>query len=294
MRELIEQMLPTLVASTHGKVDVSVTPDSGSPVARLDRTQFEQILLNLVQNSFEANARSVTIAIDERTDTDGERVARLRVVDDGRGMAPEVVNRIFDPFFTTKFPGRGLGLAVVFGGVKRHGGRVRVQSSLGCGTDFTIELPLAAGEAPAAQGGELAPAAPERAKDYRGTTVVVVDDEPIVRRAMHSILVGMGCEVEAFESGADALAFVGRHADRRSLVVIVDLTMPVMDGEEVVRRLHELEPGIRIVLMSGHGDEYVHERARELAIEHVLIKPFLVEEVRDVLQRVTKDVERTA
>ncbi|MCK5941089.1 MAG: response regulator, partial [Planctomycetes bacterium] len=78
------------------------------------------------------------------------------------------------------------------------------------------------------------------------------------------------------------------------LVVIVDLTMPVMDGEEVVRRLHELEPGIRIVLMSGHGDEYVHERARELAIEHVLIKPFLVEEVRDVLQRVTKDVERTA
>ncbi|MFN3243758.1 MAG: ATP-binding protein [Planctomycetota bacterium] len=294
VKAVIEEMLPTLAASTRGRVAVRVAPRAPSLVVQLDRAQFEQILLNLVQNSAEAGARNVTVAIEDAeaascpSETLSGRVARLRVVDDGRGMTKEVVTRIFDPFFTTKFPGRGLGLAVVFGGIKRHGGSVQVVSSVDGGTRFTIELPLVEGDVVAAVAGE---ASTPRGDQPIAKTVIVVDDEAIVRKAMASMLASLDCAAHAFEGGDAALAFVASMADRRGVVAIVDLTMPGMDGEEVVRRLRELDGSLPIVLMSGHDDEYVEEQARTLSVDHVLIKPFLVGEVRDVLQRVADRVQ---
>jgi len=306
VRGVIEQMVPTLAASTRGSVAVRIEPQSPRLVVQLDRAQFEQILLNLVQNSAEAGARTVTVTITEEQIAaqaaatppgataagagSSGRVARLRVVDDGRGMAPEVVKRIFDPFFTTKFPGRGLGLAVVFGGIKRHGGSVQVESSVDGGTRFVIDLPLVEGDVVVAAPPPR-PVANGRDEPPPETTVVVVDDEMIVRKAMASMLGSLNYRVEAFERGDDALAFVASLADRRGVVAIVDLTMPGMDGEEVVRRLREIDGDLPVVLMSGHADDYVEEQARTLSIGHVLIKPFLIGEVRDALRRVADEMK---
>ena len=145
---LANEMLPTLRASLGPDVEVSTTDDSRSVIGLVERGTIEQILLNLALNAREAHARHLRLHIGVARDagdaTAPERpVARIEVTDDGQGMAAEVAERVFDPFFTTKFPGRGLGLAVVHGGVRRHGGRIAVQSEPGRGTTFSIHLPLA-------------------------------------------------------------------------------------------------------------------------------------------------------
>ena len=290
--EVIKAMLPTLTASVKHAVEIKLADDCVPTVARVDRGQFEQILLNLVINSHEAGAKTVTIKI-RQTEAEGgdNRMAVLDIRDNGGGMSPEVAHRIFDPFFTTKFPGRGLGLAVVFGGVCRHGGRVTVDSPSGGGSCFTIQLPL---------GDEAAvlPRPPAEPGDESATTnvrvnvpVILIDDEPIVRLALKSMLARLGVTAEAFATGQDAVAFVERLPAKQGCIAIVDLTMPGMEGAEVIRLLRATDRPVQCVLMSGHADDYVKECARKLGTECLLPKPFSLDEVRQVLLDLTENMQ---
>ena len=126
----------------HGKVAVNNEISDDIPVPSVDREQFRQILVNLIQNAVEAMPTDREGHVTVRAGGGGEQPWRIEVVDDGAGMPPEVVQRIFEPLFTTKMKGTGLGLAIVAGAVKRHGGSINVQSEAGKGTTFAIELPV--------------------------------------------------------------------------------------------------------------------------------------------------------
>jgi CheY-like chemotaxis protein len=177
------------------------------------------------------------------------RYVSLEVRDDGPGMDAETVDRIFEPFFTTKFTGRGLGLAAVLGVVRGHRGALSVESAPGRGTVFRI-LFAPSGQPPAAGA-----ALPHPGR--RGATVLLVDDEEAVREMIGEVLESEGFEVLKAEDGSRGVALFREKRDRVD-VVLLDLSMPGLSGEETYRRLREIDPGVRVILSSG----YDHDEAR--------------------------------
>jgi CheY-like chemotaxis protein len=203
---------------------------------------------------------------------------RLAVRDTGEGMAPEVAARAFEPFFTTKAPGKGtgLGLATVYGIVQQHGGDVSVESAPGKGSRFDVVLP-AAGAGDRAGGPPRAEAEPARG---RGEVVLVVDDEPLVRRAVARALGARGYTVLEADGGDEALALVA--ARGRVDLLLSDVVMPGMRGPELVRAFRARCPGRPALLMSGYpaggGDGTI-----EVDLEKPLTPDALARSVRAAL-----------
>lgn len=287
---IAREMLPTLQAATKGKVQVSLESEQGAVGSLGDRAQLEQVLLNLVVNARDANARTVRIAIDARPEvvgTNGEivepAVARLQVTDDGDGMSDEVQQRIFDPFFTTRFPGRGLGLAVVHGVVRLHSGRITVTSAPGKGSTFAITLPAAATPEPIV---EVPRANASKGASAESQTIYVCDDDEAVRTMLVRMLTTMGITARVFGDGASLLREIEQRPSKEPVAAFVDLSMPEMDGVEVVRRLRAMRGDARVVLMSGHPLAYVEQVAGDLGLDGVLTKPFVTDAVRGLVARV--------
>jgi len=281
LAQVVRQVLPVLGSSTRGRVELHFVPPGETVGAFADATQIDQLLLNLVVNAADARAHSVTITLARREQAQGfdGPAAVLTVEDDGDGMTHEVAQRIFDPFFTTRFPGRGLGLAVVHGVVRRHGGAIHVDSAPGLGAKFVIELPLAI----VAPGGtdETIVVLPQLApRAAVATKVLVVDDEPDVGRVLVRMLGMLGHPADYVGSGAEALRRVEAHPRDAALTVFVDLTMPEMDGDELIQRLRQVRADARVVLMSGHTQDIVERAAAAHAPDAVLGKPFLLAAVR--------------
>jgi PAS domain S-box-containing protein len=245
-----------------------------------DRTQLQQIVLNLMKNALDAVTASSGTHVHASLEVVDAEV-RLSVKDDGPGIDPEAQRRIFEPFFTTKRGGRGLGLATVFGLTRAHGGTVDVESTPGKGATFIVRLPRAVGVvsevsppvvslktiapatmapatmAPATMApATMAPATsspsssspPVRRHPAEGLTVLLIDDDERVRRASRRLLERLGHQVVAVASGAEALAI----ADAVD-VAVVDVTMPEMDGPTTLQRLREQRPGLPGVLVTGRG-----------------------------------------
>ncbi|RMG16522.1 MAG: PAS domain-containing hybrid sensor histidine kinase/response regulator [Planctomycetota bacterium] len=266
--------------------------DSVPPVEG-DRVQLQQVLMNLVTNAAEALRRgkgTVRIAVDRvelsLADTEGlvlgsaglepGPAVRLCVEDDGVGMNAETRARLFDPFFSTKFTGRGLGLAAVLGIVRSHGGGLRVDSRPGAGTRFSLYFPPA--------GATPAPVAVPRPPELRadGGRVLVVDDEPVVRRVARSMLEILGFEVLEAVDGEEALGFLAGACDDLRLVVL-DATMPGLSGLEVLERLRERCPELPVVLNSGFNEAGFEVLAGCEGPVHFLQKPYTLEELSAVL-----------
>jgi signal transduction histidine kinase len=226
-----------------------------------DATQVRQVLLNLVVNAVESvdaappvvHARTGSV---EATSSylasfiGGEqlpagRYAYVEVSDDGCGMPPEVIARIFEPFYTTKLSGRGLGLAVTLGIVRAHGGTLRVDSSPDKGTTFRILLPISL----------EAPEEPDSAasETIRGSgTILVVDDEPAVRSVLEKMLREFGFQVRTAEGGRAALRIFERDPDAIRAVVL-DATMPEMDGRATFAALRGISPDVPVLVCSGYA-----------------------------------------
>ncbi|MFN0245543.1 MAG: ATP-binding protein [Kofleriaceae bacterium] len=198
-----------------------------------DPTQLVQVLINLAVNAADAINGSGTISIITRAEGD---IAQIEVVDTGTGMDEETLKRVFEPFFTTKERGKGtgLGLSTVWGIVTGHLGTLDVRSTVGRGTTFTIRLPMT-DERPVAV--SPPPPAPDNDKVVR-TMILVVDDEPNVRRGTRRILERKGYETLEAVNGAEALEVFAAHSDEIGLVVL-DMVMPVMGGHECFERLRE-------------------------------------------------------
>jgi PAS domain S-box-containing protein len=266
------------------------------PGVLADEAQMRQIIMNLVINASEAlSERSGAI----RVSTGLTRVTRnwllrahlapdlpeddyvfLEVADTGCGMSTEVRERIFDPFFTTKFTGRGLGLAAVLGIVRGHGGALRVESEQDRGTTIRVVFPKAAGhlEKPMEPGGPT--------DHWRGSgTVLVVDDEEAVRRVTTRMLHSLGFEVELAVDGLDGIHQFETIGDRLRMVLL-DLTMPRMDGAETFREFQRLNENVPVILMSGFNEQEVVSQIGVSGLAGFLQKPFTIAAVEAKLREV--------
>lgn len=266
--------------------------DSLGPI-RVDESQIEQVVLNLVVNGRDAmpNGGTITLTTSQRSavpkDDGSHQVnnALLVVSDTGEGMEPDVMERIFEPFFTTKdLAGTGLGLSTAYGVVQQSGGTIQVKSEPGSGTTFEITLPLFA-EKPRSRTRFVNPGDNPRGSE----SILLVEDEAAVRTTTKHTLEKMGYHVVAAASPDEALALFERDKVTFDLL-LSDVVMPAMNGTELARLLRKRDPSIKVLFMSGHADDaLLHQGfAAEENLE-LLEKPFdrraLTRKVRDSLDK---------
>jgi CheY-like chemotaxis protein len=201
----------------------------------------------------------------------------LEVSDTGCGIPAENLSRIFDPFFSTKFAGRGLSLAVAQGVLRGHGAGCSVRSTVGEGSRFKLFFP-AAGEAPSggkAPAGERAPSA---------GVILLVDDELVLRESLAEILEEAGYTVATAQDGAEAVEYYAAHPGEIALVVM-DLTMPRMDGREAFQAIRRLDPAARVVLCSGFSEHDAIRQFQGEGLAGFLSKPFRGAQLRELVGR---------
>jgi PAS domain S-box-containing protein len=302
---LSEHILETthhLTATISKKVTFELQLEDGLPAVEVDPAQIQQLAMNLIINAAEAcgdGPGTVTIStklvqVDEgqheqwftgETLSPGRYVC-LEVQDTGSGMDTQTVAKIFDPFFTTKFTGRGLGLSTVLGIVRAHRGGLHVKSSPGEGSTFKVFLP--------ASQQILDELHEEQVSSLAGTgLILVVDDELFVLEVARRILEGYGYDVLTAENGRQALEIFKQRSKEIDLVVL-DKTMPDLDGEETFRAMKAVQPDLLAILTSGYQETEVttHFLSNELA--GFVQKPYLPEtlafKIKQALQRSKKDI----
>jgi hemerythrin-like metal-binding protein/PAS domain S-box-containing protein len=288
LNQEVEGMIRLLRASLSRNAILRWEPAPGLPSMIGDLAQIHQVVMNLVLNASDAVApRGGTITIRTGLETLSQASIdrhfqrqslhpglhlTLEVADDGAGMAPEVQARIFDPFFSTKFTGRGLGLAAVQGILRSHQGGILVDSQVGTGSTFKVLFP--AMDAPKSA---VAPDAPIREvgfNEYRGSgTVLVVDDEDALRAMVCGAFCRLGFQVLQARDGQEALQVFEANRERIRLV-LMDLTMPRMDGEVAFRELRRAGARMPIILSSGFGPEEAMQRFTGKGVAGFLQKPY--------------------
>ena len=296
LNDLVQEMTHLIGISISKKAVLRFTLDPQLPSIEADPAQIQQVVTNLIINAADAIGErsgvitigTHSVALDEnglgfqfagQALSPGPFVA-LEVADNGCGMSPEILNRIFDPFFTTKFTGRGLGLAAIQGIVRGHQGGIQVQSEPGKGTTFKLLFPATGLAA------EVDPPQ-EAVAGYRGAgNVLVVDDEESIRAVAIGILGHIGFAAFQAEDGIEALKILRLHREEICLV-IMDLTMPHLDGEETYRALRQEGFTMPVILSSGFNEMEAVNRFMGKGLAGFLQKPYrasdLVKLVRSIL-----------
>ena len=287
LTDLVAGMQESLRRAVPSTVDLRLVLAPGLPAIDGDAMQLTHVVANLVANSVDAigdrpgtiTVRTATVRVADADPIrdDAPTTVVLTVEDDGEGMDAATRDRMFEPFFTTRFTGRGLGLAAVLGIVQAHNGSIEVDSDTGHGTNVRVLFP-AADPAPAAS-----PSAPAGAASGHGR-ILVVDDEVEVRRVAARALERAGHAVEEVESGEAAIERL-RTGGERPEVLVVDLTMPGMDGAATIHDARRIVPGIPAVVMSGYAPDVVAGRFG--ATEQVLFlqKPFAIGDLVGAVHR---------
>jgi PAS domain S-box-containing protein len=260
LNHLLDNMLHLLEVSVSKKAALKFNQQRPLPLILADATQIRQVVMNLVINASEAigdSSGEITISTGiSPCDSTKETCVHLVVADTGCGMNSETVERIFDPFFTTKFTGRGLGMAAVQGIVKGHNGSIEISSEPGAGTTFTVLFPVAEeqGQVETETGRETGDAR------WQGRgTVLMVEDEDTVRDIGVQMLETLGFKTLTAKDGVEAVE-VYKSAPQVAFVIL-DLTMPRMDGRQCLRELRRLDPAVKVIMSSGFNEQ---ETAREL------------------------------
>ncbi|MBV7338566.1 response regulator [Chloroflexi bacterium TSY] len=264
-----------------------------------DTGQIQQVILNLILNGAEAiqplrgqvhlTTSITTISQNQRQNVaygqkplEPGRYVCLSVSDTGSGMDDETKQHIFDPFFTTKENGHGLGLSSILGIVRTHHGLVSVDSEEEAGTTFTLLFPAVT----QSREHQEIPMPTIRKSTSPSPLVLIVDDEEPVRDAVVEILDMAGIRTITAEDGHEGIQKYKEHRQDIGLTIL-DLKMPVMNGEETFTALQEIDPAAKVIFSSGYGEEEIVERMMQRGIEHVLQKPYdmytLITTVRDVL-----------
>jgi PAS domain S-box-containing protein len=270
------------------------------PLVEADVTQLQQLIMNLVINGAEAipeHRQGTVLVITRSQEVDAQYLATLAggaadlgpgnyvvvsVQDNGAGMDENTLSKIFDPFFTTKFTGRGLGLAAAAGIVRGHKGALKVFSTPGRGTTFRVLLPISAA-------GQNKPVAPVAHSEFSGHgMVLVVDDEPIVRKMATHSLERYGYSVVTAEDGREGLErFRKLHSQLK--IVILDLTMPVMSGEEALQKMRLIDARLPVLLSSGYDEVEAIRRFAGKGLAGFLQKPYtaaaLAEKIQTILRK---------
>lgn len=291
MKEFMRVAVPDMIS-----LETDLSPDL--PLVEADSGQLQQVITSLLVNAVEAigeQAGRITLSTSmvelgeeelsrryPRKDLKPGRYVRLSIADDGCGMSAETAARIFDPFFSKKGAGRGLGLSAIHGVIGVHHGGLRVESECGRGTRFTIILPAAPRRA--------APAVKHktRAQMRSGSTLLVIDDDDEVRDVIRDMLTYRGLRVLTAEDGASGIELFREHVNEID-VVLLDMMMPGMSGDEVLPKLLDIRPDATVIVSSGFGEEGVASRFGEVKPAGFVHKPFtpdvLIERISGVLER---------
>lgn len=249
-----------------------------------DDSELREVLVNMVFNAIDAMPEGGTLTLTTRSANES---VIIEVIDTGVGMYPEVRSKIFDPFFTTKGKaGLGLGLAVSFGIIRRHGGNIEVESQYGKGTQFRITLPLAKIADKSVKevervAGELPPPAVCVTREPQlPTRLLVVDDEDFVRDLLSEILEGEHCEVQVAESGTEALSLF---REMEFDGVFTDVGMPGMSGWELAREIRQLNPGVPIAVITGWGEAVGSHEQKAAGVDWIVAKPFTADRIAELV-----------
>ena len=277
LSRMLRAVLPATIA-------LRVSPECGGPRIDVlaDRSQLEQVIMNLAVNARDAMPTGGTLSIDVRTGTAPEtaHTAVVEVRDTGCGMTPDVQAHVFEPFFTTKEPGRGtgLGLATVYGIVRQHEGSIEIASVVGEGTTVIVRLPMAASEAePVAN--ETKSAEPE----HNGR-VLVVEDEVQVREIAARFLQRAGYDVRTASDAGTALGLLSSAGPFD--LVLTDSAMPGMRGDDLAIEISRVQPGLPVILMSGYADP---AESPSSAVAAFIQKPFTMAALLAEVRRLIRD-----
>lgn len=294
LNKLVEEMWHMLEVSISKKAVLRLNPYHPLPTVEADATQIRQIIMNLVINASEAiGDKSGVIAITTGcldcseaylqgawlTDSIPEGVyVYLEIADTGCGMDKLTQEKIFDPFFTTKFTGRGLGMAAVLGIVRGHKGAIMVYSELNKGTTFKILLP--ASKLPA----ELFNGDTGHDDWHGGGIVLLVDDEETVRSIGAEMLKELGFQVITANDGREAL---DKYQENPGIsIVILDLTMPHMDGDQCFRELRQLDPDVKVIMSSGFSEQEVTQKFAGKGLAGFIQKPYKMSMLKETIQKI--------
>ena len=302
MNELVAENAHLLKAAIAKTVTLNLRLGQDLPPVKADASQLQQVIMNLIINASEAigdqpgvitlstcvqecDAACLQASRLEDKPLPG-RFALLEVVDTGCGMGRETVQRLFDPFFSTKFTGRGLGMSAVLGIVKGHNGAIMVESAEGKGTTMRVLLPLAD---PSEEEQGLLPETRESGQmpDFAPLpgAVLLVDDEEVVREVCTAMLEELGCRAITAVDGEDAMRVLREGAEKIDLV-LMDLTMPRMDGITAAREMIRIKPDVQVVLSSGYSEQELSSRFAGQGFAGFIQKPFNLHDLRSLLARV--------
>jgi len=295
LSELVEEMRELLEASTSKKCRLEISLDPDGALVEGDPTQLRQVIMNLVTNASESLqdrpgrvvVRTGLASVDAEYLADSFGPAGLaagsyvylQVTDTGEGMKEEISGRIFEPYFSTKFAGRGLGLATVLGIVRGHGGAIKLITEPGHGTTFRVLLPpttRAAAPAPSKSRSPVAPAG--------GGTILVVDDDVGVLELAREFLERSKFEVVTADGGREALEILRGDVEKKITAVVLDLTMPDLDGQETFLEIRVLRPGLPVIVASGYSEEATADRFPPDQIAAFVRKPYDPEDLVDAVR----------
>jgi len=291
LSERIRELYIVLEAAVPKRIALRTDLDPKLPAVLADVGQMQQVIMNLVINAAEAiGDRSGTIALTTgRATIDASYVSEpfagpppapgeyvcLQVTDTGCGMDPDTIAKIFDPFFSTKATGRGLGLAAVHGIVRSHHGALRIESAPGGGTTFKVLLPASSSPA------EARKRDPAPSVDG-GVLVLIVDDETLLRRAARQIIEHYGYTALEAEDGHAAIRLFQERASDIA-IVLLDMTMPGLSGEDTFRELRRIRPDACVILSSGYNELEATRRFSGAELTAFLQKPYTAEQLAECL-----------
>jgi two-component system cell cycle sensor histidine kinase/response regulator CckA len=292
---IVKETLKLLRASLPSTVEIRQHVESNADVIETDPTQIHQVLMNLCTNAAHAMRESGGILevslnkvdMEEPTttpypDLHAGPYVRLSVSDTGHGIPPQLLKRIFDPYFTTKpvGEGTGLGLAVVHGIVKSHGGEITVSSKPGKGTTFHVYLP--------GTDGPKEVAASQRVEPYRlgrQECLLLIDDEQALVEVGKQMLEHLGYRVIVRTSSVEALELFRNQPEKFDLV-ITDMTMPNMTGDKLAREMMGIRPGMPIILCTGFSEHIAEEKVKKIGIREFVMKPLVMSDLSKTIRRV--------
>ncbi|MBW1809674.1 MAG: response regulator [Deltaproteobacteria bacterium] len=293
---LVEEMGHLLEISMSKKAVIRYDFAANVLAVEADASQLRQVIMNMITNASDAiGDKSGVIAISIGSiECDSEYLdvtylddnlspgiySYIEVSDSGIGMDAETINRVFDPFFTTKFTGRGLGMAAVLGIVRGHKGAIKIYSEPGKGTTFKVLLPAVTGKAMSAEP-EL-----EGIEDWQTSgTVLLVDDEETIQVVARRMLEHLGLTVLTAGHGRQALEIFTEQADKIDCVLL-DLTMPYMDGEECFRELRRIKKDVKVILTSGYNEHDLISRFAGKGLAGFIQKPYRFRKLIGQLKKV--------
>ncbi|MEA2038708.1 MAG: response regulator, partial [Thermodesulfobacteriota bacterium] len=293
--DLIEESARFALRGSRVKPSFSM-PDDLWP-AEIDQGQISQVVSNFVINADQAmpdggviHIRAENVAIGEGSGLPLKpgRHVRFSVKDEGLGISGEHLGRIFDPYFTTKQHGSGLGLAIIHSIIRKHDGHITVESEIGAGTTFHVYLPAADKEMPEME-------YPEADLPLAGKQrILIMDDEASLRGLVHEILSQLDYETESAENGDEAVDMYRKAmgSGQPFDAVILDLTVPGgMGGKEAVKKLLEIDPGVKAIVSSGYSSDPVMSDFRRFGFRGVIAKPYDVRQLSEMLYRVLTEVQ---